>query len=236
MESMPQAQATGVTPIPSQPALAQVPGVTVVTPKMMTRQDVEALRARGEELSRQIRSATERRQETRNAMRSASGSDRSGLEQRLGVLDGRIARLEQDIDENGRQLASVEARKAVASQPPGAGNRNAERIVDNLVPMVVVFTMFVLAPIAFSIARMFWKRGSLPARGVVQSPENAQRLERMEQAIDTIAIEMERVSEGQRFITRILSEGKPGAALGEGQRPADPIGVPLGERNALPRY
>jgi hypothetical protein len=67
----------------------------------------------------------------------------------------------------------------------------------------------------------------MPAR-VVQSPENAQRLERMEHAIDTIAIEMERVSEGQRFITRILSEGRAGAALSEGQGPAD--------KSALPRY
>lgn len=32
------------------------------------------------------------------------------------------------------------------------------------------------------------------------------RLERMERAIDTVAIEVERVSEAQRFVARILSE------------------------------
>ena len=32
------------------------------------------------------------------------------------------------------------------------------------------------------------------------------RLERIEQAVDAIAIEMERVSEGQRFTTKLLSE------------------------------
>jgi hypothetical protein len=32
------------------------------------------------------------------------------------------------------------------------------------------------------------------------------RLERMEQAIDAIAVEVERISEGQRFTTRLLSE------------------------------
>lgn len=32
------------------------------------------------------------------------------------------------------------------------------------------------------------------------------RLERLENAVDAIAIEMERVSEGQRFVTRLLSE------------------------------
>jgi len=32
------------------------------------------------------------------------------------------------------------------------------------------------------------------------------RLERMERAIDTVALEVERVSEAQRFVARILSE------------------------------
>ena len=32
------------------------------------------------------------------------------------------------------------------------------------------------------------------------------RLERMEQAIDSIAVEVERISEGQRFTTKLLSD------------------------------
>jgi hypothetical protein len=36
--------------------------------------------------------------------------------------------------------------------------------------------------------------------------ENAQRLERLEQGMEAIAIEIERVSEGQRFVTKLLSE------------------------------
>jgi hypothetical protein len=38
------------------------------------------------------------------------------------------------------------------------------------------------------------------------------RIERIEQAVDSIAIEMERVSEGQRFVTKLLSERAPSAA------------------------
>jgi hypothetical protein len=38
--------------------------------------------------------------------------------------------------------------------------------------------------------------------------EVAARLERMEQAIDSVALEVERISEGQRFTTKLLSEGK----------------------------
>jgi hypothetical protein len=36
--------------------------------------------------------------------------------------------------------------------------------------------------------------------------EVASRLERMEQAIDSIAVEVERISEAQRFTTKLLSE------------------------------
>jgi hypothetical protein len=38
------------------------------------------------------------------------------------------------------------------------------------------------------------------------SPEVQARLERMEQALDSIAIEVERISEGQRFTTKLLAE------------------------------
>ena len=44
------------------------------------------------------------------------------------------------------------------------------------------------------------------------APDVAARLERMEQAIDSIAIEMERVSEGQRFTTRLLADRGRGDA------------------------
>ncbi len=37
------------------------------------------------------------------------------------------------------------------------------------------------------------------------------RFERLEQAVESIAIEMERVSEGQRFVTKLLSERAPSA-------------------------
>jgi hypothetical protein len=46
---------------------------------------------------------------------------------------------------------------------------------------------------------------------------NDPRLERMEQAIDAIAIEVERIAEAQRFQTRLLSERANDRALGAGE-------------------
>jgi hypothetical protein len=44
-------------------------------------------------------------------------------------------------------------------------------------------------------------------------PEVATRLERMEQSIDAIAVEVERISEGQRFTTKLLAEANDSRAL-----------------------
>ena len=190
------------------------------------------MRARGQDLSNQLNSATGRRREVQQLLRRATGADRAGLEQRLGVLDARIARLEGDIDENGKQLTSLQVERLSSTQPPFGGfNPNSAGRVVNSVPIAIVFTIFVLSPIALSVSRMFWKRASVP-RQLPPSADNSQRLERMEQAIDAISIEIERVSEGQRFVTRLLSEGRANAALGLGA--AQPLGVPA-EKIIVPR-
>jgi len=80
------------------------------------------------------------------------------------------------------------------------------------VPIVLFSTMPVIA-IGFPLARAYAKkieRGNDTAR--VPSDVSA-RLERMEQAIDSIAVEVERISEGQRFTTKLLAE-RSGAPVG----------------------
>lgn len=50
--------------------------------------------------------------------------------------------------------------------------------------------------------------------------ETSMRLERIEQAIEAMAVEVERISEGQRFVTRLLAErGKDPATLSAGEPP-----------------
>jgi hypothetical protein len=47
------------------------------------------------------------------------------------------------------------------------------------------------------------------------SPETGEHMERMERSIDAIALEVERISENQRFLTKLLAErgGTSAAAL-----------------------
>ena len=86
-------------------------------------------------------------------------------------------------------------------------------IPGELIP-IVLFIMIgftiVFLPLARALARRVDRESALPK----VPPEVMQRLERMEHAIDSIALEVERISEGQRFTTKLLSErAKEGAGL-----------------------
>jgi hypothetical protein len=194
-----------------------------------TARDVDMLEARKEQLSSQLISAVERRRSVQKQLQGAVGADKAGLEQRLGVLDARIARLESDIEENGRALASPSASMVASQRAEPWTPDGGFRIPENASPIIIVFTIFVLMPIAVSISRLLWKRSTLPPRAVAITSETAQRLERMEQAMDAIALEVERVSEGQRFVTRILTEGRNAAMLSVGQPEMPPARVAAAE-------
>ena len=81
-----------------------------------------------------------------------------------------------------------------------------------LVPFGAFATACILG-IGVPLARAYARRLDSQAKNPGVPVEVTSRLERMEQAIEAVAIEVERISEGQRFTTRLLSEGR-GAAAG----------------------
>jgi hypothetical protein len=50
------------------------------------------------------------------------------------------------------------------------------------------------------------RREEIKSTASPQLDEIAQRLARLEQAVDTTAVEVERIAEGQRFTTKLLAE------------------------------
>lgn len=74
-----------------------------------------------------------------------------------------------------------------------------------VVPIVFFVSVAVMC-IGFPIARAFARRIDRDAAAPRIPQDVTARLERMEQSIDAIAVEVERISEGQRFTTRLLSE------------------------------
>lgn len=62
---------------------------------------------------------------------------------------------------------------------------------------------------AFVGAYFFGKsRGQRESLGAGRDPEVLNRIARVEQIVEATAVEIERISEGQRFTTRLLSEKK----------------------------
>lgn len=78
---------------------------------------------------------------------------------------------------------------------------------DVIVPLGAFVTAIVCA-IGIPLARAYARKMDADSRNPRIPSEVASRLERMEQAIDSVAIEVERISEGQRFTTKLLSEAK----------------------------
>ena len=215
-DAMSQATPLEQVPVPpAPPALPAAPriqiggpgGTTIELPtRPLTARDVQALRQRGSELSRQLTSANNRRNELSNALEDAEGVNRQGIEQRIAQLDQRIMGIEADIAQNGRLLASappssLPVSSETRSGPPAPFGLNPGQITG----ISIVGTIFVLFPIAIAMARNIWRRGSRHAAAPVPI-ESTQRMERLEQAVDAISIEVERISEGQRFVTKLLAE------------------------------
>lgn len=204
-------------PGPTSVVVSNPDGTTSTLPIPLTRAEAEVIRDRRGELSDQLISASNRREELAKQMLALPpGPARTGIEGRLAVLDRRLAQLESDIAATGRQLTA--AAPGVTSSTEGPVND----IPENVMTVSIVMTIFVLFPLAITFARNIWKRGNRPAPAA-PSPETNQRLERLEQGVEAIAIEIERVSEGQRFVTKLLSEAAPATRLPSQEKVAERV-------------
>lgn len=210
------------TPAPSAPPTVEAPGGPAILPApqappapitevgVMTRvpgtaTELRALISQRSELSRQLNSAAGRREELVGELEGATGANRAGIEARIKLLDERILQIENDIASTGQLLAT--ARGTTIPQEPSIP-RSPGMDPNDIVPIIAILSVFVFAPIAIAYARNIWRRDSLQKTESVIERENAERLARLESAIDSIAIEMERVSEGQRFVTKLLAESQ----------------------------
>ena len=86
-------------------------------------------------------------------------------------------------------------------------------VKDVAIVMVLVVTGWMLKTWLNHREKM--KGLSMAGQGLMSSDE---RLARVEQAVESIAIEMERIGEGQRYVTKLLNE--PGRPLPQASVPA----------------
>ncbi len=186
--------------------ISQLPGPQAAAPHVASGRPSAAeygvLKAREKELNDQRSNVEDRRNELSQQLDQKIGADRIGIQGRVSILDQRLAQIESDLAGVGRDLAAT-APASIAEPPPrtvylgyddgamwGAGFSGAA-------VMFALFVPFVIR--SFRRRRRVQAPAPAPAVG-------GERMERMEQAIDTIAVEIERVSENQRFMTRLLTE------------------------------
>ena len=96
-------------------------------------------------------------------------------------------------------MAQMPAPMPIQFGPPPGTMEAAVMIIAFIIAGIVLF------PIARAWARRMDRRAVAPAA----SPEIASRLDRLEQAVESVAIEMERVSEAQRYSAKLLTERLP---------------------------
>ena len=212
------------------PTVVRMPQVTVSSgpgspeatfPMPRTARDIEALKARREELSNQLQSVDGRRSKLISQLKQTQDPTAiSGLQDRLALLDSRQLQLESDIQQTGQQLTSPAAGLlASTSAGPFAFGLQSGQVMT----LSVLSILFIAFPLAVGVARAIWKRSSRPGPAPAVFAESAQRLERLEASVDAIAIEIERISEGQRFVTKLLSESQPALKIGAGQRTPETV-------------
>ena len=77
--------------------------------------------------------------------------------------------------------------------------------MEDIVVPIAGMIMIVTLALGIPLVRAFTRRVQAPAPAQIPSDVTA-RLERIEHAIDAMAVEVERIAEGQRFTTKLLSE------------------------------
>ncbi len=142
------------------------------------------------------------------------------------------AQLKEQIQEQVRQ-ATADARNAaneaaqaaraaqINGQPPPPGTPMIQvrqgdferdmppRVKDVSIAFFVTLAVIIIGlPIVRAIARRVERGAPQPAQ---IPPQMQAQMEHLTQSIDAIAIEVERISEGQRFATKMLAEKRPEA-------------------------
>jgi hypothetical protein len=82
------------------------------------------------------------------------------------------------------------------------------------------FTMVTAIVVGFPLARAYARKVSNQSVPPAIPPEVQQRLEQLQQSMDSVAVEVERISEGQRFTTKLLAERTEREALPAASRSA----------------
>jgi hypothetical protein len=221
-----QEQTPTPTIAPAAPQAPAAPGISF--PGQTSAAAVyEALKAQRTELRSQLENLEDKRRDLSQRLEepTLNATDRKGVEQRVTEVDQRISAIDKQIAESEARIASAAAVPgAVVREPP----QRREGPPEEVFILGGMFIVVVLLPLSIAMARRIWRRGvatitSLPA-------ELMERLTRLEQGVDAVAVEVERIGEGQRYMARMAAEDGGMRAIAAGA--AEPVEVKVREGEA----
>ena len=146
----------------------------------------------------------------------ASSPERKPLEARLTDVDSRIANVDQQLASNATDLSKAAAIPGAVVEPPPVIQQGPP---EEAYVLGGLFMILVFFPLSVAWARRIWRRSAATVTAFPR--EIGERLLRMEQALEATSVEVERIGEGQRFLTRLFTEGEGARAIGAGA--AQPI-------------
>jgi hypothetical protein len=122
----------------------------------------------------------------------------------------------QGVNQDGPITIQTRDGKTIVSRgtaAPTTGGPPPEVVDISIAFFVTVAAIVILLPLARAFARRMDRRSA----GTQVPPEVTAQLEHLNRAVDAIALEVERISEGQRFTTRLLTDQResiPGLPTG----------------------
>jgi hypothetical protein len=173
----------------------------------------EGLKAQRTELTQQVEGLQSTRESITDQLQElpSSSSGRTALEARLTDVDKRIASADQMLAANAMQIAQASAVPGAVVEPPPFVQQG---VPQEAWVMGGIFLLLVIFPLTVALARRIWRRTGTT---ITAFPKDlAERLQRMEHSIEATSIEVERIGEGQRFLTRLFTEGEGARAISGG--------------------
>jgi hypothetical protein len=223
LELQAQGQVTQVAPV-APPAPASPPGAppgpaVAATPQApggsadLSQFSISQLREMHQELKSQRQELANRREPTAAEYEGGTGVNRDGMGERLRLLDNNIMLYEKEIVRVGQAIAARGGDAATLQD--GGGSSTAGMIHEDEAGFMAFGFSAMTAVLTFFFVRRFFRKryaGVAPGKQTNMIASN-ERLDRIENAVDSIAVEIERVSENQRFMTRLMTETQLGDTI-----------------------
>jgi hypothetical protein len=212
-------------------ATTQKQGASARVPQ--TRAELEQMGARRGELKSQLRDAENRRLNLAAQLDATPGEARRPVMERLATLDQRITQIEREVLQMDEAISTAMANPKIAqaevhvepeppvpppppafpfehapategvtvvpSQPPGIDFGSWRTVAMgslSAIPLVALLAAWIAWRLALRRLRREGVGGADPAH-----------TSKLQQSVDAIALEVERISENQRYVTKVLNQG-----------------------------